>query len=149
MRPPAPVGWFATVASVVSLGILATLAFPQESPTSNAFARAEETQADLAAMKRFEQATFTKELETVATEVAEPILLPDAGPEEKMGGTARALEERPLLPLAPFQLPSTKMVNTNSPSHKAKVSAHPNAVTLKVQAKSSGTGTLVQTHLRL
>ena len=91
--PPAPVGWFATVASVVSLGILATIAIPQESPTSNAFARAEETQADLAAMKRFEQATFTKELETVATEAAEPVLLPDAAPEEKMGGTARALEE--------------------------------------------------------
>ena len=65
-------------------GILAnTIAFPQESPTSNAFARAEETQADLAAMKRFEHATFTKELETVATEAAEPILLPDAGPEER------------------------------------------------------------------
>ena len=91
--PPAPVGWFATVASVVSLGILATLAFPQESPTSNAFARAEETQADLAAMKRFEQATFTQKLETVATEATEPILLPDAAPEEKMGRTARALEE--------------------------------------------------------
>ena len=91
--PPAPVGWFATVASVVSLGILATLAFPQESPTTNAFARAEETQADLAAMKRFEHAAYTKELETITTASPEPILLPDAGPEEKMGSTARALEE--------------------------------------------------------
>ena len=60
--PPAPVGWFATVASVVSLGILATCIFPQESPTTNAFARAEQTQADLAAMKRFEHATYTQEL---------------------------------------------------------------------------------------
>ena len=96
--PPAPVGWFATVASVVSLGILATIAFPQESPTSNAFARAEETQADLAAMKRFEHGLlFTKELETVATEAAEPVLLPDAAPEEKIGGTARKHWKKPLL----------------------------------------------------
>ena len=91
--PPAPVGWFATVASVVSLGILATIAFPQESVTTNAFAHAEETQADLAAMQRFEQATYTQELETITTENTEPILLPDAGTEEKIGSTARALEE--------------------------------------------------------
>ena len=44
-------------------------------------------------MKRFEQATYAKELATLTTEAAEPILLPDAGLEEKMGGTARTLEE--------------------------------------------------------
>ena len=93
MCPPAPVGWFATVASVVSLGILASIAFPQESPTTNAFARAEETQADLAALQRFEQATYTEEVAKITTEASEPILLPDAGPEERTPGSARALEE--------------------------------------------------------
>jgi type II secretory pathway pseudopilin PulG len=93
MCPPAPIGWFATVASVISLGILASIAFPQESSTTNAFAHAEQTQADLAAMKRFEQASFTQEMETITTEASEPVLLPDAGPEERTPGSARKLEE--------------------------------------------------------
>ena len=92
--PPSPVGWFAAVASVVCLGIVITIGAPIETNSSeNAFAHVEQTNADLAALERFEQATFTKELETITTASPEPVLLPDAGSEEKIGSTARALAE--------------------------------------------------------
>ncbi len=95
--PPAPVGLFATVASVLCIGIVASLAIPSDQPsTHNAFAHVEQTQADLAALERFEQASYTQEVTSAIVEDRqkdEPILLPDAGEEEKRPRTATRLEE--------------------------------------------------------
>ncbi len=112
--PPAPVGWFAAVASVVCMGIVASLAVPSEAPSNhNAFARAEQTQADLAALERFEQDSYTQEVTSAIVEDIqhdEPILLPDAGEEEKHPGTASQLEES--APLSPLLTRSIREHNT-------------------------------------
>jgi hypothetical protein len=98
--PPSPVGWFAAVASVVCLGIVVTIGAPMETTSSeNAFAHVEQTNADLAALERFEQASYTKDVTGVIEPIAEPIVLPDGGPEERIAGSAGLLKEH-TMPLA-------------------------------------------------
>jgi len=91
--PPKPVGLFATIASVICMGIMATLSFTTDQQTPNAFVNVEQTQADLMALERFEQASYTDEvlgtIENIGG-VDEPILLPDAGIEEQMHGSRNA-----------------------------------------------------------
>ena len=94
--PPSPVGWFAAVASVVCLGIVITIGAPIETNSSeNAFAHVEQTNADLAALERFEQASssYTEDITGAIEPIAEPIVLPDGGPEERIVGSADLLKE--------------------------------------------------------
>ena len=107
--PPSPVGWFAAVASVVCLGIIVTLGAPIDTPSSeNAFAHVEQTNADLAALERFEQVSSAEYATDVIEPIGEPIVLPDGGPEERILGSAKLLKEHPTpLPEAP---PHTRMV---------------------------------------